>query len=65
MGRSYQRNNSTIINEDTWEPPTSALKYATNSQIRTNCTNILPTNIEIAHDFMLYLKYTTTPLCSW
>ena len=36
MGRPDQRNNSTIINEDTREPPTSALKHATNSQIKTN-----------------------------
>ena len=31
-----QRNNFTIINEDTREPPTSSLKRATNSQIKTN-----------------------------
>lgn len=36
MGRPDQRNNSTITNEDTREPPTSALKHATNNQIKTN-----------------------------
>jgi len=36
MGHTDQRNNSTIINEDTREPPTSALKCATNNQIKTN-----------------------------
>ena len=36
MGRPDQRNNSTIINEDTREPPTNALKCATNSQIKAN-----------------------------
>jgi len=36
MGRPNQRNNSTIINEDTREPPTSVLKHATNSQIKIN-----------------------------
>ena len=36
MGRPDQKINSTIINEDIRESPTSALKYATNSQIKTN-----------------------------
>ena len=34
MGRPDQRNNSTIINEDTREPPTSALKHTTNNKIK-------------------------------
>ena len=34
MGRPNQKNNSTIINEDTREPLTNTLKRATNSQIK-------------------------------
>jgi len=36
MGRLDQRNNSTIINKDTRESPTSALKHATSNQIKTD-----------------------------
>ena len=36
MGRPNQRNNSIIINEDTRELLTSALKLVTNSQIKAN-----------------------------
>ena len=34
MSRPNQRNNFTIINEDTREPPISALKHAMNSQLK-------------------------------
>ena len=34
MGRPKQRNNSTIINKDTRESPTSAMKCATNNKIK-------------------------------
>ena len=36
MGHPDQRNNSTIINKDTRESLTSALRRATNSQIKTD-----------------------------
>ena len=35
-GRPNQRNNSTIINKNTRESPTNALKCATNSQIKAD-----------------------------